>query len=69
MRKSIKFGGAAAAVVMAAVILTGRPGELNATPGWKWVTVFKDCFPDCTPSPAMDFHCPCVEMPPIVVTG
>lgn len=38
--------------------------------GWKYdVPIWGGCVVDCTPAPEFGIHCPCYEMPPIVIDG
>jgi hypothetical protein len=70
--RRIRVTGATAALTVAVTFVALAVGAqwAAADEGWKYdVPYWGGCVVDCTPAPEFGIHCPCYEMPPIIIEG
>lgn len=70
--KKVRATAAAAAVTVALTVVALVVGTrwAAADEGWQHdVPYWGGCVVDCTPAPGHGIHCPCYELPPIIIEG
>jgi hypothetical protein len=62
--------GIALTAVLALAVTMLNARWVAADPGWKYnIPWLGGCEVDCIPIPDLGVHCPCYEMPPIIIEG